>query len=158
MALSHIFPAQRRKGVSELYASMLMIGVTLSVGSMVAAAAVGQFSQATNAAAMGASIHESAIGMQLNLVYAAAAPTGSCPSYQGYKEGTSLTVSLFNYGDADFAPAVFFVNSTAYAGTYAPLAAGTMGTYVISLVACAHYSGLTVLALDSAGDGVQVES
>jgi flagellin-like protein len=145
----------RRRGVSELYASLLMVGVTLSLGGAVVVAASSQFGLAANSASLGASLQQSSAGVQVSLVYAAVFPSGSCPTYQGVKEGTSLTVALYNYGAADFAPAELVVNSTAYQGGYGTLALGSLGAYTITLGACAHSSGQTVLAVDSLGDEVQ---
>ncbi|MDG6909286.1 MAG: hypothetical protein JRN08_02860 [Nitrososphaerota archaeon] len=143
--------------MSELYASMLMLGVTLSLGSVIVGAAVGSFGQAEGGAALGASVQESASGTQLSLAYAAVAPLASCPGYQGTKEGTALTVSLFDYGTLPFTPAQFMVNSTVYGGSYPPLAPGAMGQFVVDLGSCSHTGGLTVVATDVAGDEVQVE-
>ena len=150
--------ATARRGVSELYASMLMVGVTLSLGGVVVAAALGTFGQAEGSASMGASLRESASGIQVSLAYATVASSMSCPVYQGVNEGTSLTVSLFDYGTVAFAPTDLIVNSTAYAGSYAPIPPGSMAMYVIGLGSCAHPSGLTIAATDAAGDEVQVAS
>lgn len=157
MALSPLSsgPA-RRRGVSELYASMLMLGVTLSLGGIVVAAAVGSFGQAEGSASMGAALQDSASGVQLSLVYAAVTPSGSCPGYRGGAEGTVLTVSLFDYGAVGFAPVEFIVNSTIYPGGYPEVPPGAMGQFVVSLGSCAHASGLTIVAADAAGDEVQV--
>ncbi len=137
---------------------MLMVGVTLSLGSVVAAAALGQFGLANGAASADAAVRQTSAGVGLSLVYVAVAPSGSCPLYDGYPEGTAMTVSLYNYGAASFAPSEFMVNSTAYPGTYAALGAGTLGAYTILLASCAHASGQTLLILDPAGEGAQVAS
>jgi hypothetical protein len=133
-----------------------MIGVTLSLGGYVAFAAVEQFGMATDAASLGTSLELSSSGVQLGFVYAAVAPSAACPVYAGHDEGTSLTVSFFDYGTSPFAPAEFYVNSTAYPGTYPILSPGGLVPYTIDVSTCAHSTGQTVLAVDAAGDEVQV--
>ncbi len=142
--------------MSELYASMLMIGVTLSVGSFVAYAAVSQAGAASGSASLGAALAQSSAGTQLSLVYAAVTPSASCPTYAGYHEGTSLSLSLYDYGTASFSPAAIMVNSTVYPGSYATISAGDLATYTIPLATCAHSSGLTIFAVDPSGGEVQV--
>ncbi len=142
--------------MSELYASMLMIGVTLSLGSAVVLAATNTFGLTANSASLGTSLQLSSAGVQLGLVYAAVPASGSCPTYQGFGEGNTLQISLYNYGTVGFTPAEFVVNSTAYAGTFGTIGPGTMGLYSIILGSCAHSSGQTILAYDSRGDEVQV--
>lgn len=135
---------------------MLMIGVTLSLGGIVAGAAMGQFGMASGSASLGANLAQSSAGVQLGLVYGAVASSVSCPTYQGYHEGTSLTVSLYNYGATNFTPAELVDNSTVYAGGYSVLRAGSMNAYTINLGACAHSGGQTFLLVDSLGNEVQV--
>ena len=137
---------------------MLMVGVTLSLGSVVVAAALGTFGQAENSASLGASLQGAASGTRISLVYAAVAPSGPCPPYRGEGEGTSLALYLFDYGEAGFSPSEFVVNSTVYAGGFSAVEPGTLGLYVIPLGSCAHPSGLTILAADAAGDEVQLGS
>ena len=137
---------------------MLMVGVTLSLGSVVVAAALGSMGQAEGSASLGAAVHESASGVQLSLVFVSVAPSGACPTQGGAEEGTSATLALFDYGSTGFAPAELMVNSTFYPGSYAPLSPGKMQEYPVLLAECAHPSGLTVLAVDAAGDEVQVGS
>ncbi|MDG7007026.1 MAG: hypothetical protein JRN06_02140 [Nitrososphaerota archaeon] len=144
--------------MSELYASVLMIGVTISLGSVLVAAALGSIGQAQGAASLGASVQQSASGRELSLAFAAVAASGSCPAYRGGAEGTTLTLALFDYGASGFAPVEFVVNSTVYPGTYPALSPGTMGRYTVSLGSCAHSTGQTVTVVGSAGDEVQVES
>lgn len=159
MALSPLFAERRsRRGVSELYASMLMIGVTLSIGGFVAMAATSGFGLAAGSASLGTSLQQSSSELRVGLVYSAVVPSGSCPVYQGFTEGTSLTLSFYDYGTVGFAPVEFVLNSTAYAGSYATLTPGTMSQYTIALSSCAHSSGQTVLAVDSQGDEMQVET
>ncbi|MDE1853619.1 MAG: hypothetical protein KGI38_07720 [Thaumarchaeota archaeon] len=156
MALPPIFRTRRtRSGVSELYAAVLMIGVTISVGSLVVAAASSQFGLAADSASLGSSIQQTSAEVQLGLVYVAVPPSGSCPSYQGFQEGTTLTVALFDFGSAGFSPAGFVVNSTVVLGSYGTVGPGALGQFVVALGSCAHHSGLVILAYDSAGDEVQ---
>ena len=144
--------------MSELYASILMVGVTVSLGSVLVGAAVGSIGQAQGASSLGASIQSSAYGRELSLVYIVVAPSGTCPPYRGVREGTELTLAMFDYGANGFSPAEFVVNSTVLLGTYPGLSPGTMGQYTITLGSCAHSGGQTVTAIDSEGDVVQVGS
>ena len=147
-----------RRGVSELFASVLMIGVTLSLGSLVAAAALGQFGLASGSASLGASIDQASSGVGLSLVYVAVSPATGCPYYQGYQEGTSATVSVYNYGSTAFAPISIVVNSTSYTANYQALGQGSLVAYPLTLATCAHASGLTLYMADSSGDGAQFEA
>lgn len=144
--------------MSELYASVLMVGVTISLGSVIVAAALGSVGQTQEASSLAASLQQSASGRELSLAYVAVAPSGACPAHGGTNEGTTITVALFDYGAAGFTPAEFVVNSTVYPGSYQPLLPGTMGQYTISLGACAHPAGQTITAVDAEGGEVQVES
>jgi hypothetical protein len=138
--------------VSELYAALLLMGVTLSVGSVVVAAATTQFGLAGGSASLGASLRAGAAETQLSLIYAAVQPSGSCPSYRGVQEGTSLTVALYDFGAAGFTPSGFVVNSTGYGGAFAETGPGEMGQYTVALGVCAHQPGLKILVYDAAGD------
>ena len=144
--------------MSELYASVLMVGVTISLGSVLVAAALGSIGQAQGASSLGASLQLSASGRELSLAFAAVAASGPCPAYRGGAEGTVMTLALFDYGASGFVPVEFVINSTIYAGTYPALSPGTMAQYTVSLGSCAHSTGQTVTAVDSAGDEVQFES
>jgi len=158
VAPSHTFlstPATRR-GVSELYASMLMVGVTLALGGLVASAAMGQIGLANNSASLGAA--QASASVQLEMVYLVAASTGSCPMYGGYHGGTSAALALYNYGPGAFTPAEIIVNGTVYAGTYGAVGAGALGVYSLNLGRCIHSSGQTVMVSDSAGDEAQFGS
>jgi hypothetical protein len=137
---------------------MLMVGVTLAMGSAVVVAAVGQFSTQANSASVGANLQRSSVEIRVSLVYALVAPSAGCPLDDGAQEGTTLMLSLYNYGSAPFAPAGVGVNSTFYQSTFPVLDAGTMGTYSIPLGACAHPVGQTILLFDSQGDEVQIET
>jgi hypothetical protein len=116
---------------------------------------VGSIGQANGALSLGSSLQEESSGEQLSLVYVAVTPSGSCPAYQGVSEGTSLAISLFDYGTAPFTPVEFVVNSTVYGGSYPDISPGTMSQYSIVLGSCTRSSGLSVAALDSRGDLVQ---
>ena len=156
MAFPPIFRTRRtRGGVSELYAAVLMIGVTISLGSLVLAAASSQFGLAADSASLGSSLQQTSAEVQLGVVYVAVPPSGSCPLYQGFQEGTTLTVGLFDYGSAGFSPAGFVVNSTAVPGSYGTVVPGALGQFAVTLGSCAHHSGQVILAYDSAGDEVQ---
>ena len=141
--------------MSALYAAVPMVGVTLSLGSMVVAAAPSQLGLGSDSASLGASLRQGAAETQLGLVYASVQPSSSCPTYGGYQEGTALTIALFDYGTKGFTPEGFVVNSTVYAGTFAQVGPGELGEYNLSLSGCAHPSGATVMAYDASGDEVQ---
>lgn len=155
MARSTLF---RRRGVSELYASVLMIGVTLSVGSLVTYTAMSQSGLAAGSASLGGALQQSEAGTQLALSYVAVVPSGSCPVYRGFNEGTSLTVALYNYGTGSFTPYEFVVNSTVYQGSYSVLSPGNIATYTVTALGCLHGSGLAILALDVSGGEAQFAS
>ncbi|MCL5672576.1 MAG: hypothetical protein JRN13_03120 [Nitrososphaerota archaeon] len=135
-----------------------MIGVTLSLGSMVVAAATSQFGLASGSASVGASLRESSAGTQVALVYSTVSPSSACPAYQGIQEGPNLTLALYDYGSAAFTPAGFVVNSTLISGGFPPLDPGSLVAFHITLGGCAHPSGQTVVAFDAAGGEVQVET
>ena len=144
--------------MSELYASVLMIGVTISLGSVLVAADLGTVGQAEGASSLGASLQQSASGRELSLTFVTVASSGSCPRYMGSNEGTTMTVALFDYGADSFAPAEIIVNATIYPGSYPTLSPGTMGQFVVPLEGCAHSSGQTITAVDAQGEEVQVAS
>lgn len=141
--------------MSELYASMLMIGVTLALGGVVVAAALGSAGQADRSASLGASVQQQGDGVQLSLAYAAVLSSGSCPSYQGAGEGDALSVSVFDYGTAGFTPSELVVNSTTFSGGFQPVSPGALQTYTVALGSCAHAAGLTIFLADSRGDEFQ---
>ena len=157
MPPSRIF-LRRKTAVSELYASMLMIGVTLATGGLVASAAIGQFGLADSSAPVGAGVLQSSADAKIALIYLVATPSGSCPVFGGYREGTSLTLEVYNYGAATFDPALVAVNSTVLSGPFSPIPSGTLGTLTLFLGGCAHPSGQTILVEDIQGDAVQLES
>ncbi len=149
----------RRRGISELYASVLMIGATLSLGGFVASSAVTQFSRSTGSYSLAAAVQAASSGKQVSLVYGlvSAPGSGGCTkAYGGYSEGTAYVLVLYNFGSVGFTPSRVFDNVTLLSGgPYQSLAPGTMATYSFTL-ACAHSSGQTFLLVDSAGDEVQV--
>jgi len=152
------FSAFQGGGISELYASVLMVGVTLTVGGLVASSALGQFAMANDSASLSAMTRESSARIQVGLVYLMAAPSGSCPAYGGYHEGTMVEIAIYNYGGAIFAPTEIVLNGTIYAGDYAPLAPGILGTYALKTTTCSHSSGQILVVADSSGNEVQFES
>jgi len=136
---------------------MLLIGVTLSFGSVVAVDAVNQFNLSTNSASLAAAVQEVSAGKLVSLVYGSVSPSRSCPLYQGYNEGTTYTMALYDYGSANFSTVELFVNGTLYSGGgYGTISAGSIASYTLTLPWCAHPSGQTFLLLDANGDGVQV--
>ncbi len=147
-----------RRGVSELYAAMLMIGVTLLVGAVVVLSATNQFGLVANAESVGASIQRSASGVQVALVYAEVASSKSCPSYQGINEGTTLSISLYNFGSTQFNPSIIAVNATAYSGSFPTIGPQGIGYYSVGLGSCAHSGGQTIVAIDPTGDELQFGS
>lgn len=147
-----------RRGVSELYASMLMIGVTLSLGSFVTFAALGQFGLATGSASLGATLQQSSAETQLGLVYVAVASSSACPSLGGVEEGTTLTLALYNYGTTSFTPSAILVNATSFPGSYSAVPSGSLGLFAVTLANCAHSAGQSVVVTDTSGDVLQVVS
>ena len=148
---------EKRRGVSELYASMLMVAVTLAFGGAASALAMGQFGLAASSASLSGSLAQRSSGTQVSLIYAYAGQ-GSCPAYKGAPEGTTLSLILSDYGSSRFAPVAAFVNGTIYASNYPVVSPGGTATVAIPLLpsgTCAHSSGQTVLLVDSDGDEVQ---
>ncbi|MGD0396009.1 MAG: hypothetical protein ABSB26_03760 [Nitrososphaerales archaeon] len=149
----------KRHGVSELYASLMMIGVTLSFGSVVTIAAVNQFNLSSNSASLGILVQEASAGKQISLVYGTVPYPGTagCPSYHGYTEGKSYTLALYDYGSVAFTPGEIFINGSLIAGgPYGTLSAGSMTVLTLTLGSCAHPAGQTFLLVDASGDEVQV--
>ena len=147
-----------RRGISELYASMLMVGVTLTMGGLVASAALGQFGLANSSSSVGASLDQSSADVMVGLVYLTVTSSGSCPIYEGYHEGATASLALYDYGSVGFTPAEVVVNGTAFPGTYSYLAPGTLGIFQLSLGLCARAPGQTVFLADALGDEVQLAS
>lgn len=155
---------QRRRAVSELLATMTMIGVTLSVGGFVTVSAINQFGLAQDSASTAALVQQASAGKLVSLLYDAVAQgSGGCTAaYEGYTEGTTLTVALYNYGTFVFAPSEVFDNATLVSSSNwsgSPsngVSPGGMTTFTIVLASCAHPSGQTLLLVDSYGDEVQL--
>jgi hypothetical protein len=137
---------------------MLMVGVTLAMGSMVAVAALGQFGLSNGSAAQNAALMQSASGVDLGLVFVSVLPSESCPQFMGYNEGATITVSIYNYGTSAFTPSEFMDNSSAFHGTYSTTPPGSLGDYTLNLGKCTHSAGQTLLVLDSTGEGFQAVS
>ena len=154
MGPSPHFRAHRRSGISELYASMLMVGVTLVLGGLVTSSAIGQFSFAGSSASLVGAVGANP-GSEIGLVYFVAVPSGSCPADQGYREGTSVNMAFYDYGDSVFAPVEIALNGSVYAGSYVPIGPGGMGAYSLNLASCARSPGETVTLVDRQGDEVQ---
>ncbi len=146
--------------MSELYASVMMIGVTLVFGSFVATAAINQFNLSTYSGSLAASVQQASAGKQVSYVYFAVTPgSGSCTTmYRGVTEGRATTLALYNYGSAGMNPTEIFVNGTLqYSGTgFGNIAPASMTTYSLTLSSCAHPSGQTFLFVDASGDEVQI--
>ena len=149
-----------RRGISELYASMLMVGVTLSFGSVASALAIGQFGSADAASSLSGSVAERSTGTQVSFVFAYVTQTGSCTTFLGAPEGGSLSVILFNYGSTSLTPSLVTVNSTVYAVSAQPILPGRAGTLTVPLApgACAHPGGQAVVVSDTNGDEAQIET
>ena len=157
-----------RRGVSELYSSILMVGVTLVFGGIVTSAAIGQFNGSTTAGALGVQEQEASAGKQVSMVYGTVVPgSGGCTStYKGpdgkpYAEGRTYLLALYDYGDTSFSPYEVFDNGTLLAvGGYSTITAAAGGgapapvQNALALPSCAHPGGQTFLLIDSAGDEV----
>jgi len=144
--------------VSELFASMLMIGATLTTGALVVAAAMGQAGLENAAASSGAAAAQYSAGVQLALIYLVVNPSSSCPVFAGYHEGTNLTFAIYDYGSQSFSPAVMALNGSEYFSAYAVVPAGGLGVFDLHLGACAHASGQTLLVADERGSTAQFAS
>jgi flagellin-like protein len=159
-----------RRGVSELYASILMVGVTLAFGGIVTSLAAGQFDSATTAGALGARAQISSAGKQVSLVYGTVAGgSGGCTAtYRGpdggtYQEGKDFTLVLYDYGSVSFTPYEAFDNGTLLSvGGYATVAASAGGqaaaptSNTLSLPTCARPTGQAILLIDASGDEVSI--
>jgi hypothetical protein len=150
---------KRRSGVSELYAAIMMVGVTLAFGSFVASAAINQFNLSTYSGSLAAQVQEASAGKQISFVYFVVAPgSGSCTgTYLGVTEGENATLALYNFGSVGMNPTEIFVNGTLlYSGTgYGDIAPASMTTYSLNLGTCAHASGQTILLVDAYGDEIE---
>jgi len=156
--------------VSELYSSILMVGVTLAFGSVVTSAAIGQFNGATGGGALEARAQEATAGKQVSLVYGTVvAGSGGCTAvYRGpdggaYAEGKTYVLVLYDFGGVPFTPYEVFDNGTLLAvGGYATIAAQANGqgstpvANTLALPACAHPAGQSFTLVDAVGDEVAV--
>jgi hypothetical protein len=138
---------------------MLMVGVTLSFGSIVTAAAIQEFNASAGGAYLVASAEQSAVGKQISLVYGTvSAGSGGCTTtYKGpdggtYTEGKAYTLVLYDYGSVPFTPDEVFDNGTLLAvGGYSTIPASGLASNALTLAACAHPAGQTFLLVDSSG-------
>ena len=143
---------------------MMMIGVTLSVGGFVTVDAINQFSLAQDSASTAALVQQASAGKLVSLVYDAVTQgSGGCTApYEGYTEGVTLTVALYNYGTVVFTPSEVFDNATLVPSSNwggAPSSSvtpGGMTTFTMALASCSHPSGQTLLLVDSYGDDIQL--
>src|SRR5215472_11361622 len=84
--------SNRRGGVSELYASVLLIVVTLAFGGAVALAAASQFSAGTSGGSLAASQQANSLGKEVSMVYGTAVQgSGGCASVYVGPDGASYT-------------------------------------------------------------------
>jgi len=145
---------RKRTAVSELLATMMMIGVTLSVGGYVTVAAINQFGLAQDTASAAAEIQQQSDGKLVSLIYATVTPSGSCHVYDGQGEGT-LVLELYDYGTVAFDPSEAFINGTLFAGA-GTLTPGSIGAFTFSSPSCVHASGQTVVLVDPYGTEIQL--
>jgi hypothetical protein len=103
-------------------------------------------------------VQQASAGRQLGLSYAAVVSSATCPLYGANREGTALSVVLYDFGTEGFTPAEFVVNSTSYSGTFSAIGPGSLQAYTLTLAGCAHGSGLVIAVIDSLGDEGQFES
>ncbi len=158
--------SKRKRAVSELYASLMMVGVTLSFGSVVTVAAVNSFNLTSSSASAAIAVQEASAGQQISLLYGTVngLVVNGCPTYRGadgltYHSQTTYTLALYDYGSIPFTPNEIFDNSTMIA-TWSgsptnTLAAGGATVFTIA-TPCARPSGQTFLLVDTYGDEVQV--
>jgi hypothetical protein len=121
--------AQGKRGISELYASMLMVGVTLSFGGVIAIAAISQFNLSTYSGSLAAAGQQASLSKQISLVYGTVPTPGSggcTTSYKGFTEGTGYTLALYNFGSVGFTHSEVFDNGTLLGGSYGSMPAGGM--------------------------------
>jgi hypothetical protein len=148
--------------VSELYASLLMLGVTISLGSVATGLMTNQFGLTTSTAAAGAAGDENSAGIQLSFVFAVTSSPAGCTTYRGVPGGTVLDVTVFDYGSSGFQPTTIVVNGTIYySSAYPTVLPGGMATYRLPFSpagTCAHSWGQTVLMTDAGGDIFQFET
>jgi hypothetical protein len=148
--------------VSELYASLLMLGVTISLGSVATGLVANQFGLTTTTAAVAAAGDENSAGIQLSFIFATTSSASGCMTYRGVPGGTVLEVAVFDYGSSSFLPTTMVVNGTVYySSSFPTVPAGGMVTYRLSLDpagTCAHPWGQTVLMVDAGGDVFQFET
>jgi FlaG/FlaF family flagellin (archaellin) len=148
-----------RRGVSELYATVLMVGATVVFGGLVVAAAITQSNASQYSSFLAASSQQAASGKLISMVYSSVFPgSGGCTqAYGGFKEGTSYTLALYNYGTNAFAPVSVYINGTLYAGSgYPSVAAGGLTAYSFTTPSCVHASGQTFTLVEAGGNEVSI--
>ncbi|MDG6933109.1 MAG: hypothetical protein JRN68_00250 [Nitrososphaerota archaeon] len=151
----------RRHAISELFAALMLVAITLSFGSFVTYSAINYYGLSDLAAQQAANSQQQAASKLISIVYANVVPgSGGCvTSYNGVVEGTILDLGFYNYGSAQFNTAVVYLNDTFYSGYgFSPLAPGNFTTWQLSTLSCIHASGQTLLISDSSGSEVQLET
>jgi hypothetical protein len=111
-----------------------------------------------------AAAQQASAGKLVSLVYDTVVQgSGGCSvAYGGYTEGTVFTVALYNYGTVSFTPAEVFDNATLLSsGSWsgAPsnsVTPGSMTTFTLTLMSCAHPAGQTFVLVDASGDEVTI--
>ncbi|QQG48716.1 MAG: hypothetical protein HY247_08285 [archaeon] len=149
----------KRAAVSELYATMLMIGATLLFGSLVVEAALSQSSTTSYSSYLAASAQQASAGKLIVLVYSSVFPgSGGCiQSYKGFTEGTAFSLALYNYGITSFMPTAVYINGTLYSGSgYASIIANGLTVYSFTTPTCVHASGQTFTLIDAGGSEVSI--
>ena len=150
----------RRRAVSELLATLMMIALTLSLGGYTTYMAINQYNLVQNAASLAALVQQQSAGKLISFVYSSVTPSGICPVYGGGNEGTTFTLALYNYGTVAFSTSEVFVNSSLISGWAGSptnnIAANSMTTLTMTLPSCSHPSGQTVLLVDQYGDETQI--
>ena len=133
----------------------------MAFGGSVTGLAMAQLGQSSSSVAMSTSNQSDSVQRQLSLINALTSQTGTCPTYRGASEGTSLGFAVFDYGSSSFSPTTLAVNGTLYAGSYATLSPGSLTVYFVALLphgSCAHATGQTLMMLDASGDEFQFVS
>jgi hypothetical protein len=138
---------------------VLLIGVTLSFGGVIAVSAMNHFNSTVGSASIGVSGAASSLGKDVSLVYGTIPNPGSggCTAvYNGVREGTGFVLALYGYGSSQFTPTEVFDNGTLLTGnSFGTVTPGSVAVLSLSL-SCAHPSGQTFLLVDAKGDEVQV--
>ena len=124
-------------------------------------AAINQFGLQSDSASVAGGLQVASQGKLVSLVYATVSPgSGGCASaYQGSVEGTGFSLAVYNYGTSAMTPSEAFVNGTSVptwsAVPSSTLAPNGLTTLSMTLPACGHSSGQTVVFVDISGGVVQ---